>query len=56
MAAAGLAQQRPHDYVEPPIVTAGDDFDGVLALARASGGALPYPASAVLDYLVSGVV
>jgi NAD(P)H-dependent flavin oxidoreductase YrpB (nitropropane dioxygenase family) len=55
MAAAGLAQQRPHDYVELPIVTAGDDFEAVLALAQTSGGALPYPAAAVVEYLVRGV-
>lgn len=50
-AAAGLPQQRPHDYVEPPIVTAGSDFTAVAALAHAHAHDLPYPAQAVIDYL-----
>lgn len=51
MAAAGLPQQRPHDYVEPPIVTGGNDFSAVVALGQAQPGGRPYPARAVIDYL-----
>lgn len=50
MASADLAQQRPHAYVEPPLVTAGNDFTAVAVLAGAHDG--PYPATAVLDYLL----
>lgn len=56
MASAGLPQQRPHDYEEPPIVTAGNDFSAVAALVRARPGQLPYPAQAVIDYLTSGLL
>lgn len=55
MSAAGLPQQRPHDYVEPPIVTAGNDFTAVAVLARARPHDLPYPAQAVIDYLTGQV-
>jgi NAD(P)H-dependent flavin oxidoreductase YrpB (nitropropane dioxygenase family) len=55
MASAGLAQERPHDYVEPPLVTAGNDLESVAVLARAHVDALPYPAQAVLDYVLAGV-
>jgi NAD(P)H-dependent flavin oxidoreductase YrpB (nitropropane dioxygenase family) len=50
MASADLAQQRPHEYVEPPLVTAGNDFTAVSVLA--SGHDDPYPAQAVLAYLL----
>jgi len=52
MAAAGLPQQRPHDYQEPALVTAGADFTAVTAIARRHRHQLPYPADAVIDYLV----
>lgn len=54
MAAGGLAQVRPHAYEEPPIVTSGSDFSAVAALARAHRHDLPYPAQAVIDYLIAG--
>lgn len=53
LATAGLAQRRPHDYVEPALVTAGSDFTAVAALARMHRDRLPYPAHAVLDYLLA---
>jgi NAD(P)H-dependent flavin oxidoreductase YrpB (nitropropane dioxygenase family) len=52
LATAGLAQHRPHDYTEPPLVTAGNDFTAVATLARTHQHHLPYPAHAVLDYLL----
>jgi NAD(P)H-dependent flavin oxidoreductase YrpB (nitropropane dioxygenase family) len=52
LATAGLAQHRPHDYTEPPLVTAGNDFTAVASLARAHQHHLPYSAQAVLDYLL----
>lgn len=55
LSAAGLAQQRPHDYVEPPIVTAGSDFVAVAALAQAHPDDLPYPARSVIEYLTAAV-
>lgn len=51
MAAAGLPQQRPHEYQEPALVTAGTDFTAVATIAR-NHHELPYPADAVLDYLL----
>ena len=50
LATAGLPQRRPHGYAEPAIVTAGDDFRAVAALAGSP--AVPYPARAVVDYLL----
>jgi NAD(P)H-dependent flavin oxidoreductase YrpB (nitropropane dioxygenase family) len=39
LATAGMPQQRPDGYTEPPIVTAGTDFTGVRQLlSRADGG------------------
>ena len=52
MAAAGLAQVRPSGAVEPPLVTSGEDFTAVCALAAAMpGGPRPYPAAAVVEFL-----
>ena len=52
MAAAGLAQVRPNGAVEPPLVTSGEDFSAVCALAAAMpGGPRPYPAATVVEYL-----
>ena len=52
MSAAGLPQQRPHDYEEPALVTAGADFTAVASIARSRPDDLPYPADAVIDYLL----
>ena len=51
LAAAGMPQKRPHDYVEPPIVTSGNDFETVALLAGSQPDGRPYPARAVIDYL-----
>jgi len=57
MASAGLPQTRPNGYVEPPLVTAGSDFSGVVHLAQGwEPGEASYPASAVIDYLLAGPV
>jgi NAD(P)H-dependent flavin oxidoreductase YrpB (nitropropane dioxygenase family) len=55
LSAAGLAQERPHDYVEPAIVTAGTDFEAVTALARTHPDGHPYPAQAVIEYLTASM-
>ncbi|GAA2655067.1 nitronate monooxygenase [Paractinoplanes durhamensis] len=53
MAAAGLAQQRAHDYTEPPVITAGTDFTGVRHLLRRRPGDRPtYHAADVVAYLL----
>lgn len=52
LAAAGMPQRRPKGAVEPPIITSGDDFRGVLAMmARKPADAQFYSAAAVVDYL-----
>jgi NAD(P)H-dependent flavin oxidoreductase YrpB (nitropropane dioxygenase family) len=52
MATAGLAQRRPGGQVEPALVTSGEDFAVVRALAETQpGGPGPYPAAAVIDLL-----
>ena len=57
MASAGLPQTRPNGYVEPPLVTAGSDFSGVVHLASGwAPGDPSYSASAVVDYLLTGPV
>lgn len=43
LAAADFPQQRPDGSTEPAIVTSGDDFRAVLALASNGSGAGPYP-------------
>lgn len=55
LAAADLPQQRPDGSVEPAIVTSGDDFRAVHALASNGSGGGPYRASAVVDYLRAGL-
>lgn len=55
LAAADFAQQRPDGSTEPAIVTSGDDFRAVLALASNGSGDGPYPARAVVDYLRAGL-
>lgn len=52
LATAGFAQVRAGGQVEPPIVTAGDDFTGVRELLDRYGPA-GYPAAAVLTYLLN---
>lgn len=55
LAAADLPQQRPDGSTEPAIVTSGDDFRAVLALASNGSGGGPYPARKVVDYLRAGL-
>jgi len=55
LAAADFPQQRPDGSTEPPIVTSGDDFRAVLALASNGSGGGPYPARKVVDYLRAGL-
>jgi NAD(P)H-dependent flavin oxidoreductase YrpB (nitropropane dioxygenase family) len=53
MSAAGLAQRRPHDYIEPPVVTAGIDFTGVQHLLRHRPSSQEtYTAADVVNYLL----
>jgi NAD(P)H-dependent flavin oxidoreductase YrpB (nitropropane dioxygenase family) len=55
LAAADLPQRRPHGYLEPPIVTSGNDFTAVEALhRRRPPGAEFYSAKDVVDYLRGG--
>lgn len=56
LSAAGMPQRRPNGAVEPPIVTSGDDFRGVIALASAQPDRGPYPASSVVEHLLSALV
>ena len=56
LAAADLPQHRPDGSTEPAIVTSGDDFRAVLALASNGSGGGPYPARSVVDHLLSGLV
>jgi NAD(P)H-dependent flavin oxidoreductase YrpB (nitropropane dioxygenase family) len=52
LATAGLPQQRPHGYTEPPIVTAGTDFTGVgYLLSKVDSGAT-YTARDAVAYLL----
>jgi NAD(P)H-dependent flavin oxidoreductase YrpB (nitropropane dioxygenase family) len=56
MAAADLAQHRPSGQVEPPLLTMGEDFSTVRALADAMpDGPAPYPAQWVVAHLRSAV-
>ena len=55
LSAADLPQQRPDGSVEPAIVTSGDDFRAVEALASNGSAGGPYLASAVVDYLRAGL-
>ncbi len=52
LSAAAVPQQRPRGYSEPAIVTAGNDFSAVTEIATARNDATPYPAQAVIDYLL----
>ncbi len=56
MAAADLPQRRPDGSVEPAIVTSGDDFRAVIALASTVSEGAPYPASSVVELLLSQLV
>jgi NAD(P)H-dependent flavin oxidoreductase YrpB (nitropropane dioxygenase family) len=51
MANIGLGQVRDEGFVEPPILTAGDDLKGI---AKFLGGRERYSAGDVLDYLLQG--
>jgi NAD(P)H-dependent flavin oxidoreductase YrpB (nitropropane dioxygenase family) len=55
LAAADLPQQRPDGSTEPAIVTSGDDFRAVLALASNGSGGGPYAARSVVEYLRAGL-
>lgn len=56
MAAAGLPQLRKGGFVEPPMVTSGEDFSAVrLLAAQVPGGPAPYPAAAVVAHLLGAV-
>jgi NAD(P)H-dependent flavin oxidoreductase YrpB (nitropropane dioxygenase family) len=56
LAAAGLGQRRKGGVVEPALVTSGEDFRAVRALAAAvPGGPAPYPASAAVAHLRSAL-
>ena len=55
LAAADFPQQRPDGSTEPAIVTSGDDFRAVLALASSGSGGGPYPAREVVEYLRAGL-
>lgn len=53
LATAGLGQQRPDGYAEPPIITMGTDFTAVKDLLRERpGGELDYTAADVISYLL----
>lgn len=54
LAAADMPQRRPDGSVEPPIVTSGEDFRAVEALA-AHHSPECYPAREVVDHLLSGL-
>lgn len=51
MANIGLPQRRPHDYLELPLLTAGDDLANLARLVPP--GEQSYGAGAVLDYLLA---
>ena len=54
IATADLPQRRPNGTVEPPLITAGNDFTAVAALiAELPAGQEFYPARAVIDHLHS---
>jgi nitronate monooxygenase len=53
LATAGYPQRRRHGYVEPPLITAGDDLVSVGRIVRA--GQRSYPAQDVIRYLLGAV-
>jgi nitronate monooxygenase len=53
LANVDLPQQRA-DYTEQPLITLGDDMQGVIHLL--ADGATTYSAQAVIEYLLAGVV
>jgi NAD(P)H-dependent flavin oxidoreductase YrpB (nitropropane dioxygenase family) len=55
MAAAGLGQRRPGGALEPALVTSGEDFSTVRALAARTEDGRPYPAADVIANLRSGL-
>ncbi|HZU58509.1 MAG TPA: nitronate monooxygenase [Actinocrinis sp.] len=52
LATAGLAQQRPDGYTEPPIVTSGTDYTGVRALLSQAPDGQTYTARDAVAYLL----
>ena len=52
MANVGLGQVQTNGYVEPRLITSGDDIAGVARFLRP--GAETYRAADVLDYLLPG--
>ena len=54
IAAVGLGQRRRSGPVEPPVVTIGGDL-GFLARLVDAVGPVPYPAAAVVRYLLTGL-
>jgi NAD(P)H-dependent flavin oxidoreductase YrpB (nitropropane dioxygenase family) len=52
LATAGLPQQRPDGYTEPPIVTTGTDFTGVRHLLSAAADGATYHAADAVAYLL----
>jgi hypothetical protein len=52
LATAGLPQQRPGGYTEPPIVTAGTDFTGVQHLLSLMADDATYTARDAVAYLL----
>jgi hypothetical protein len=52
LATAGLPQQRPDGYTEPPIVTAGTDLAGVRHLLSTAGDGATYTARDAVAYLL----
>jgi NAD(P)H-dependent flavin oxidoreductase YrpB (nitropropane dioxygenase family) len=52
LATAGLPQQRPAGYTEPPIVTTGTDFTGVRDLLSRAGDGETYTAHDAIAYLL----
>jgi len=53
-ATAGYPQRRENGYVEPPIVTAGDDLVNISPLVRADGSG--YSAADVIRYILDPIV
>jgi nitronate monooxygenase len=53
-ATAGYPQRRADGYVEPPIVTAGDDLVNISPLVRADGSG--YSAADVIRYILDPIV
>lgn len=55
LSAAGMPQRRKNGYVEPPIITSGDDFSTVIALMRGRTDGSLYSATEVIELLRTGI-